>query len=64
MKKPTVDEICLILHNFHRDVRHALSHSGHRMGSSEQLDAFNAVREKFRAELEEIGIAQHIDWTE
>lgn len=60
--RPHIDDVCMVFHQFHEGTRQAVR--VYRIGSAEQIAAFNEVRADLKARLIAIGLADRIDWTE
>ena len=58
----TIDYLIAIFHIFHQDSSRALRE--HKPMSAEQEMAFRGVRTKLKRDLEEVGLAAHIEWGE
>lgn len=61
MKKPNIDEVCQVFHRFQQAMIKVMIRAGSFTETKEQAD--NA-RIALKEDLVEIGLADHIDWTE
>lgn len=59
--KPHIDDVVTEFHKLHGGVVSAMHH---RAGSREQEQAFNVARDKLRLAMRELGLYDHIDWSE